>query len=145
MAKRVLYFIGTQYQGKPIFSVRGNTYQPTAIGDALQVDEKDVADLVSKAQIYYMGRTYQGFTADPHVAAAIKKQVESGKRVMGVPVDATLMEQLNIAGERGTSANTLDEISLEDLEALLSQRKKAAPAAAANNKAKTKAEEKSEE
>lgn len=142
MAKRVLYFIGTQYNGNPIFTVRGNVYQPLAIGDALQVDEKDVADLVAKAQIYHMGRTYQGFTADAHVAAAIKKQVESGKRVMGVPVDASLLEQLNIAGERGTTANTLDEISLEDLEALLSQRKNKAATGA---KAKTKAEEKSEE
>lgn len=138
--QRVLYFIGTQYKGKPIFTVRGNTYQPNGIGDAISVNEKDVADLLAKSQVYGLdGRTYQGFTADPHVAAAIKTQVDKGNKLAGVPVDATLAEQLRIAAPISSQNIDLGDIDLEALQEFLTK-KKVAPATKSNKGANKEAE-----
>lgn len=96
--KVTLYFVGTRYKKPPIFSVRGTLYSPKKLGDAVMVRENDVEDLIKKARVDDNGRSYEGFTKDPTLAAAIVEQAKNNV-LKGVPVAGSLADSLALASQ----------------------------------------------
>lgn len=131
----VLYYIGTHFsktKTPPIFNVKGRFYYtPKQIGGSIEVADRDVDELILKAKVFDRKRRQylQTFTRDPQIAAAIAAKHSRGEET-SVAQELSLQEAVGLLDSNEMMSMIASQMSDEDLEKLLEERKKTKSTAA---------------